>query len=251
MRLTLALQTHILDEVKAMIEVEHLHYSYAIGKKGNQSLVPVLKDVNFNVKKGEIVSIIGRSGSGKSTLLNLLSGYIKADSGKLTINSTDVTKFNEKQWAKFRLDHFGFIFQNYELIPGLTAYENIELPLTLKGVDRNTRKELAEKMLEKVGLDSHATHYPNELSGGQQQRVSIARALITEPMMIFADEPTGSLDSETEEDVLELIRQLNKEQNITFLMITHDNEVASIADRTMNLHDGVLKQERGVHYEAK
>ncbi|RNA69390.1 ABC transporter ATP-binding protein [Alteribacter keqinensis] len=233
-----------------MIKVEHLHYSYVIGKKGKQSSVPVLKDVCFEINKGEIVSIIGRSGSGKSTVLNLLSGYIKADSGKLTINSTDVTDLNEKQWAKFRLDHFGFIFQNYELIPGLTAFENVELPLTLKGIDRKTREGKAHEMIQKVGLSEHKGHYPNELSGGQQQRVSIARALITEPMMILADEPTGSLDSETEAEVLSLIKQLNKDQQITFLIITHDQEVANIGNRTLKIHDGMMKQEGGVYFEA-
>ncbi|WP_026689719.1 ABC transporter ATP-binding protein [Alteribacter aurantiacus] len=234
-----------------MINVEHLHYSYKIGKKGKKSTVPVLKDVNLEVGKGEIVSIVGRSGSGKSTLLNLLSGYITADSGKITINDRDVTNLSEKEWAKFRLEHFGFIFQNYELIPSLTAFENVELPLTLKGVPRKQREERTQILLESIGLSAHEDHYPNELSGGQQQRVSIARALITEPDIIFADEPTGSLDSETEEDVLKLIKDLNKNRNITFLMITHDQEVAAIADRTLKIHDGKMNQERGVYFEAR
>lgn len=229
-----------------MIHVHHMYYSYNIGKKGKETTVPVLKDVNMEVNPGEIVSIVGKSGSGKSTLLNLLSGYITPESGFIEYMETDMTPFNEKDWAEFRLEHLGFVFQNYELIPSLTAFENIELPLTLKGVQKHERKKLVLQMLDRIGLNTHSNHYPNELSGGQQQRVSIGRALITNPKMIFADEPTGSLDSETEETILDFIKELNREEGITFLIITHDEEVAKIANRTLTLHDGVLTQERGV-----
>ncbi|HZH60548.1 MAG TPA: ABC transporter ATP-binding protein [Metabacillus sp.] len=223
-----------------MIEVLDLSHSFKVGKKGNESEILVLKNVSLKINKGEIASIVGRSGSGKSTLLNLISGYISPSAGDIMIRDTNVTKFSEKQWAKFRLDHFGFIFQSFQLIPSLTTFENVELPLTLKGVDSAERKKQVMDLLQNVGLQDHANHYPNELSGGQQQRVSISRALITKPSIILADEPTGSLDTETELEILDLIRQLNKEQGITFFIITHDDEVAKISDHRFHLQDGVL-----------
>lgn len=223
-----------------MIEVQNLSHSFKVGKKGNESEIPVLKNVSLKINKGEIASIVGRSGSGKSTLLNLISGYISPSTGDIIIHDTNVTKFSEKQWAKFRLDHFGFIFQSFQLIPSLTTFENVELPLTLKGVDSAERKKQVMDLLQNVGLQDHANHYPNELSGGQQQRVSISRALITKPSIILADEPTGSLDTETELEILDLIRQLNKEQGLTFFIITHDDEVAKISDHRFHLQDGVL-----------
>lgn len=223
-----------------MIEVHQLSHSFKVGKKGSEKEIPVLKNISLKINKGEIASIVGRSGSGKSTLLNLLSGYISPTSGDILIHDTNVTKFNEKKWAKFRLDNLGFIFQSFQLISSLTTFENVELPLTLKGIDSAERKKMVMSLLEEVGLHDHTEHYPNELSGGQQQRVSIARALITKPSIIFADEPTGSLDSETEKEILDLIKQLNKEQGITFFIITHDDEVASISNHKFHLQDGVL-----------
>lgn len=223
-----------------MVEVKNVFHSFKIGKKGRENEIPVLKKISLSVKKGEIACVVGRSGSGKSTLLNLISGYISPTKGQIVIEGTDVTSFNEKEWARFRLEHFGFIFQSFQLIPGLTTYENIELPLSLKGVGKAERKTRVEDMLKRVGLENHSGHYPNELSGGQQQRVSIARALILNPSIILADEPTGSLDSETEEEVLSFIKQLNRERGITFIIITHDDEVASIADTKYHLHDGAF-----------
>jgi acetoin utilization transport system ATP-binding protein len=225
-----------------VIDVQQLYHSFKIGKKGKENEIPVLKGVSFHIHQGEIATIVGKSGSGKSTLLNLISGYISPTSGKIVINGIDVTHFNEKEWAKFRLDHLGFIFQNFQLIPGLTTFENVELPLTLKGVEKKERQKRVMSMLERVGLNEQIDHYPNELSGGQQQRVSIARALITNPKVILADEPTGSLDSETEDEILKLIKELNEEKGITFLMITHDQEVSATSDRKLILHDGVLKE---------
>lgn len=233
-----------------MIKVENLNHSFFIGKKNQEREIPVLKNVSLEIKEGEIATVVGRSGSGKSTLLNIISGYLSATSGKITVNKQDVTNYTEKKWAKFRLENLGFIFQSFQLIPSITTFENVELPLTLKGVAPKKRVELVTEMLEQVGLQDHANHYPNELSGGQQQRVSIARALITNPSIILADEPTGSLDSETEQDILKLIKKLNKEKGITFFIITHDDYVASISERTFQLHDGVLK-EGGVLYAAK
>lgn len=232
-----------------MIEVQELSHSFKVGKKGNENEIPVLKNISLKIKKGEIASIVGRSGSGKSTLLNLISGYISPTAGEIIIKDTNVTVYNEKKWAKFRLDNFGFIFQSFQLIPSLTTFENIELPLTLKGIDSATRKKQVMELLQSVGLQNHADHYPNELSGGQQQRVSIARALITKPSIILADEPTGSLDSETEKEILDLIKQLNKEQGITFFIITHDEEVAKISNHQFQLQDGVLI-EGGVSVEV-
>ncbi|MFN7250128.1 MAG: ABC transporter ATP-binding protein [Anaerobacillus sp.] len=234
-----------------MITIENLNHSFFIGKKNEENEITVLKDVSLTIKQGEIATVVGRSGSGKSTLLNIISGFLTSTSGRIIVKDIDVTNFNEKRWAKFRLEHLGFIFQSFQLIPSLTTFENIELPLTLKGIHPKERVSLVNAMLEEVGLQNHGSHYPNELSGGQQQRVSIARALITNPSIILADEPTGSLDSETEKEILRLIKKLNREKGITFFIITHDDNVASISSRTFQLHDGVLSETGGVLYEAK
>ena len=209
-------------------------------KKGNEKKVEVLKGINFHIKQGEIVSVVGKSGSGKSTLLQIIAGFMKPDSGSILVNGKEIAGFNEKQSAAFRLNNFGFIFQNFQLLPSQTVFENIELPLKLKGTSHAIREKKVAELLEKVGLTKVADHYPNELSGGQQQRVSIARAMITNPPIILADEPTGSLDSQTEQEILLLIQSLNKQENLTFVIITHDEEVASIADRQFRMTDGVL-----------
>ncbi|MDF2813951.1 MAG: transporter ATP-binding protein [Paenibacillus sp.] len=221
-----------------MITVSDLNHEFRIGKKGKERVVPVLHQINLHVKKGEIVTIVGRSGSGKSTLLNLISGYMKATAGNIIVDGRNVTKLSEGEWADFRLEKFGFIFQSFQLIPSMTAFENVELPLVLKGVDEKERKARTEAMMKQVGLEELGGHYPGELSGGQQQRVSIARALIVNPPILLADEPTGSLDSENEQSLLAFIRQLNEEQGITFLIITHDDQVASIGHRTLLIQDG-------------
>ncbi|MCM3718204.1 ABC transporter ATP-binding protein [Fictibacillus phosphorivorans] len=230
-----------------MISVSNLSYAFKIGKKGKENIIPVLHDVNLQVAEGEIVAVVGRSGSGKSTLLNLISGFIQSEVGSITINGTDVSKFSESKWAEFRLNHLGFIFQSFQLIPSMSAFENVELPLVLKGVSVTERKKKAEEMLKRVGLESFQHHYPGELSGGQQQRVSIARALILNPPLILADEPTGSLDSENEKQLLSFVKELNEKYGITFLMITHDHEVASIAHRKVEIIDGYLREEKTLH----
>ena len=189
-----------------MIKVEKLSHSFFVGKKNNRQEVSVLKDINLEVGKGEIVSIVGRSGSGKSTLLNLMSGYIKPTEGDIFIAGERVTDYKESVWAEFRSDHLGFIFQSFQLIPSMTAYQNIELPLVMKGVSEKERASRVKEMLDKVGLNDFREHYPSELSGGQQQRVSVARALIVQPPIILADEPTGSLDQETEKELLGFIQ---------------------------------------------
>jgi acetoin utilization transport system ATP-binding protein len=240
-----------LRGVKKLITIKNLNHSFFIGKKNEENEINVLKNVSLTIKQGEIATVVGRSGSGKSTLLNIISGFLTSTSGEMVVKDIDVTNFNEKRWAKFRLENLGFIFQSFQLIPSLTTFENIELPLTLKGIHPKERVSLVNAMLEEVGLENHGSHYPNELSGGQQQRVSIARALITNPSIILADEPTGSLDSETEKEILRLIKKLNHEKGITFFIITHDDNVASISSRTFQLHDGVLSETGGVLYEAK
>lgn len=223
-----------------MIQVQDVNHTFLIGKKGKEKKVPVLKGLSFEVKQGEIVAIIGKSGSGKSTLLHTIAGFMSPESGSITVNGNETVHLSEAERAKFRLNNFGFIFQNFQLMPGLTAFENIELPLKLKGVSKKKRREKVKQLMKQVGLNEVADHYPNELSGGQQQRVSIARALITNPPILFADEPTGSLDSETEQDILLLIQDLNVKLGITFVIITHDDEVASIAHRKFKMHDGEL-----------
>jgi acetoin utilization transport system ATP-binding protein len=226
-----------------MITIKDLSHEFEIGKKGNKTIIPVLKNVSFEVNEGEIVTIVGRSGSGKSTLLNLVSGFIRPKKGEIIINGVATSTMNESKFADFRIENLGFIFQSFQLIPSMTAYQNIELPLILKGVKEIDRKHRTNEILQMVGLSVYKDHYPGELSGGQQQRVSIARALIVNPPIILADEPTGSLDSETEDDLLNFIINLNKELGITFLIITHDEKVSQIGHRTIELRDGRVFEE--------
>lgn len=226
-----------------MIQVKQVNHTFLIGKKGKEKKVPVLKGLSFEVKQGEIVAIVGKSGSGKSTLLHTIAGFMSPEQGSITVNGQETANLNETERAAFRLNNFGFIFQNFQLMPGLTAFENVELPLKLKGISPKKRKVSVQQLMGKVGLTEVGDHYPNELSGGQQQRVSIARALITNPPILFADEPTGSLDSETEQDILLLIQNLNQTLGVTFVMITHDEEVASIAHRKFRMRDGELVKE--------
>lgn len=230
-----------------MIKVNNLQHTFSIGKKGKEKQVPVLRNVSFDVKKGEIVTIVGKSGSGKSTLLQIIAGFMKPEYGSILVNAQEIAAFNEAQSAKFRLGNFGFIFQNFQLMPSLTAFENIELPLRLQGMKLLERRKRVEVIMKKVGLTEVSDHYPNELSGGQQQRVSIARALVTNAPILLADEPTGSLDSETEQEILMLIQQLNRELDLTFIIITHDEEVAMIADKRFRMHDGELVKEGERH----
>lgn len=229
-----------------MISIQNLNHTFKIGKKGQEKEVPVLRNVNIDVKQGEVVAILGKSGSGKSTLLNLMAGFMSPDSGSIQINGRELVGKNENEKAQFRLINYGFIFQSFQLMPGLTAFENIELPLKLLGVAKQERQSRVKEMLTQVGLTDVSDHYPNELSGGQQQRVSIARALVGKPSILLADEPTGSLDSETEQEILQLIQLLNDHYGITFVIITHDEEVARTAHRQYRMHDGAILEE--VHY---
>ncbi|MDY0395238.1 ABC transporter ATP-binding protein [Virgibacillus halophilus] len=225
-----------------MIKITDLSHSFVLGKKNHQTSIPILQNISFEVERGKIVTIVGKSGSGKSTLLNLISGFIHPTAGQIWIDGEETTAFNEIQFADFRLEHMGFIFQTFQLISSMTAFENVELPLTLKGIKETERRERVLQLLDKVGLADFRDYYPGELSGGQQQRVSIARAMVLHPPLILADEPTGSLDSETEADLLQLIKKLNRQEGITFLIITHDESVAKIGHQTITIHDGHLLQ---------
>ena len=230
-----------------MTEVNNVQHTFLIGKKDKEKQVPVLRNVSFDVEQGEIIAVVGKSGSGKSTLLQILAGFMKPESGSIRVNGQEIASFTETQGAAFRLKNFGFIFQNFQLMPSLTAHENIELPLKLQGLSPTIRKARVEKIMARVGLTEVSDHFPNELSGGQQQRVSIARALVTNAPILLADEPTGSLDSETEQEILALIQQLNQELKLTFIIITHDEEVAMIAHQRYRMHDGQLVKEGASH----
>lgn len=226
-----------------MIRINGLSHTFIIGKGRGKIQVPVLHDIGLEVKVQEIVAITGKSGSGKSTLLNLLSGFMRPGAGEIEINGCCVTGFSEGEWAEFRLKNIGFIFQSYQLIAGMTVFENVQLPLMLRRVAEKEREKLTEEMLERVGLNDYADFHPEELSGGMQQRVSVARSLINRPPLILADEPTGSLDSENERSLLDFIRQLNRELKVTFLIVTHDRDVAAVAGRRIHLQDGRIVKE--------
>jgi putative ABC transport system ATP-binding protein len=208
--------------------------------KGAQPL-HVLKGITLDIEKGEFVSIMGASGSGKSTLLNILGILDNYDSGEYLLNGVRIWNLSERKAAEYRNHMIGFIFQSFNLISFKTAVENVELPLFYQGVSRKKRHTLALEYLERLGLLDWATHYPNELSGGQRQRVAIARALITQPQIILADEPTGALDSKTSIEVMQLLKQLNAEDGITQIIVTHDPSVAEKTNRVIRLKDGVIE----------
>ena len=207
--------------------------------RGDQ-VIPVLVDINLDVAQGDFIALMGPSGSGKSTLLNLIAGIDKPSSGALHVGGVDIADLSEGDLAAWRAANVGFIFQFYNLIPVLTAFQNVELPLQLTTLSRAERKERVATALELVGLTDRATHLPSELSGGQQQRVAIARALITDPELIVADEPTGDLDRTTAEEILGLLERLNAELGKTIVMVTHDPKAAEKAHRLVHLEKGVL-----------
>jgi putative ABC transport system ATP-binding protein len=219
-----------------LVEINGLTKEY---KKGDQKIVP-LKDVTLAIDKGDFVSLMGASGSGKSTLLNLIAGIDKPTAGAIQVAGTDIAKLSRTQLAHWRASHVGYIFQLYNLIPVLTAYENIELPLLLLPLSRAQRQKRVEIVLEAVGLTDRADHYPRQLSGGQEQRVGIGRAIVADPVIVVADEPTGDLDAEMSEQILQLLQQLNADLGTTFLMVTHDPKSAAIARRQLRLEKGVL-----------
>jgi len=215
--------------------------------KMGEVLVSALRGVSFSIPKGHFVSIIGPSGSGKSTLLNLIGGLDKFKSGKIIVGDVDISTLNEKQLADYRKKKVGFVFQSYNLIPTLSALENVELPLIFAGAPKKKRDEKAKEALEAVGLSQRMEHKPTELSGGEQQRVSLARALINDPAIILADEPTGNLDTKTSHEILKLLKELNEKNHQTFIIVTHDPEVSQYADRVFHIRDGLIeKEEEGV-----
>lgn len=204
----------------------------------------VLKGINLKVEPGEFMAIMGPSGSGKSTLLNMIGALDRPTSGKVYINGTDLSKLNDNQIADVRNTEIGFIFQFFNLIPRMDAQRNIELPMTIKGIPRGQRKKMAMSLLDLVGLGDRGHHKPSQLSGGEQQRVAIARALANEPNILLADELTGNLDSKTGEEIMILLRQLNKEEGKTFIFITHDPMVAQNTDRLLSFKDGIIEGEK-------
>ena len=208
-------------------------------KVGNEK-VEILKGITLDIKEGEFVAIIGESGSGKSTFLNILGGLMPCECGEITINENRIDKLNENKLALFRRHNVGFILQAYNLMPQLSAIENVEMPLIFSGVSKNKRRKRALDMLKKVGLEDRVNHKPSELSGGQQQRVSIARALMNNPKVILADEPTGNLDSKTSVEILELLKELNEKYKTTFVVVTHSKVVYKYATRIIKMKDGLL-----------
>jgi putative ABC transport system ATP-binding protein len=207
--------------------------------RGDQ-VIPVLVDINLEIEVGDYVALMGPSGSGKSTLLHLIAGIDKPSSGEIRVAGEDIARLSDSELAGWRAAHVGFIFQFYNLMPVLTAFQNVELPLQLTSLSRRDRRERVEIALALVGLSDRMEHFPNELSGGQQQRVAIARALITDPTLIVADEPTGDLDRATAEEVLGLLERLNGEIGKTIIMVTHDPKAAEHARRLIHLEKGVL-----------
>lgn len=234
--------------MKSMIKVEHLRKVYRTGKEK----VLALSDINLELQKGEFCCIVGASGSGKSTLLNQLAGLEKPSRGSVVIDGQNVSAMSENQLAIFRQQKLGFVFQSYNLLPTLTATENVALPLMFKGISKRKREALAREQLKQMGLAKRARHKPTEMSGGQQQRVGIARAFVGKPSVIFADEPTGNLDSHTTVQVMNAILSLIRKHKITFVMVTHERELAACADRIITLRDGkVLRNETIEHPQAQ
>lgn len=219
-----------------LVEIRNVSKTF---RKGDQTIVP-LDDISLDIESNDFVSLMGPSGTGKSTLLNLIAGIDRPDSGSIKVGGTELTKLSRAKLADWRAANLGYIFQTHNLIPVLTAYENIELPLLLLKMSRAERRRRVGLALEAVGLTDRSNHYPRQLSGGQEQRVGIARAIVTHPLVVVADEPTGSLDSETSEQIKQLLGRLNQELNITLLLVTHDQEMARIARRQILLDRGKL-----------
>ncbi len=224
-----------------VVEIRGLAKSY---QRGGQS-VAVLAGLDLDIFPGDFLALMGPSGSGKSTLLNLIAGIDKPDSGTLRVNGVDITRLSQSALADWRAHHVGFIFQFYNLMPVLTALENVELPLLLADLSRRERRERAELTLSMVGLADRSSHYPSELSGGQQQRVAIARAIVTDPTLLVADEPTGDLDRTSAGEILHLMERLNTELGKTIIMVTHDQRAAEAAHSIVQLEKGAIERGRG------
>ncbi|MBN2853027.1 MAG: ABC transporter ATP-binding protein [Clostridia bacterium] len=219
-----------------IIDIKSLKKIYKVGKEE----IHAVDGIDLSIKKGEVLSICGTSGSGKSTLLNLIAGLEKPTSGDIIFNNKNISKMSEKQKTVFRRDHIGFIFQSYNLIHTQTALENVSMPLMFKKIRKKERMKMSKQVLQKVELGDRYQHKPNQMSGGQQQRVGIARALVSNPEIVFADEPTGNLDSKTSDEVMSLMVKSIKENNQTLIVVTHDETIAKYADRTLHIKDGKI-----------
>ncbi len=227
-----------MEQQEIIIEIKNLFKSYTRGSQ----IIPVLQDISLSIQKGEFLALMGPSGSGKSTLLNLIAGIDKADSGMIHVAGIDIESLSETELAEWRSRNIGFIFQFYNLIPVLTAFENVELPLLLTGLSRKEKRMHARTALEVVNLLDRMDHYPGQLSGGQQQRVAIARAVVTDPLILVADEPTGDLDRKSAKEVLDLMARLNSDLEKTIIIVTHDPRAAEKAHVIKHLDKGVLNE---------
>ena len=232
-----------MESKSPIVEIEHVNKSYRRGTR----TIPVLVDITLDIAEGEFLALMGPSGSGKSTLLNLIAALDHLDSGLIKVGGIDITQLSEAELAAWRAVNVGFIFQFYNLIPVLTAFENVELPLLLTGLSRRERSEHVEMALRVVNLASRMDHYPGQLSGGEQQRVAIARAIVADPTILVADEPTGDLDRVAAEEILDLMDRLNRESQKTIIMVTHDPRAAKKAHTIRHLDKGILNN---VHPQA-
>ncbi|MHA1379927.1 MAG: ABC transporter ATP-binding protein [Candidatus Helarchaeota archaeon] len=224
-----------------LIVAENVTHEYRRGKK---EIIVAIKNINLKIKKGEFLVIVGPSGSGKSTLLNILSGMDKPTTGRVILDGLDTSMIEEDLFPKIRRERVGFVFQNWNLIDGLTAIENIEAPLWPTDLSSNIIEERALTLLRLINLIERKDHYPKELSGGEQQRIAIARALINQPKVVFADEPTGNLDSKTGEEIIKLLKRLNQEEGVTIIVVTHDESLIKFADKVVYIKDGEIKENR-------
>jgi len=229
----------------ALIEIKNVTKRY---HKGDETITP-LDAVSLDVEQGEFVSLMGASGTGKSTLLNLIASIDKPDNGSIVIDGTEITRLSRTKLANWRAANMGYIFQTHNLVPVLTAYENIEMPLLLLPMSRSERRKRVEIALKAVDLLDRADHYPRQLSGGQEQRVGVARAIVAHPKVVVADEPTGDLDPDTSDQILGLLKRLNEQLNVTLLMVTHDADAAGVADKQFHLDRGKLVQTGGAGFE--
>ena len=230
---------------KPIIEIKNVKKIYKMGSERIQAV----DDVSFEIQKGEFCCLLGTSGSGKSTLLNLMAGIEKASGGQILIKGKNIREMNEKQLAKLRQKYLGFVFQSYNLLNSMTALENVEFPLVFKRVPSRKRRKMAKDMLTKVGLGSRMNHRPKQMSGGQQQRVGIARAFVAKPEIVFADEPTGNLDTKTTMEVMNLIKQIAKDNCQTIVMVTHDPRLAKFADKIIHILDGKIQSVELIDHE--